>query len=311
MKIAVTAGDVNGIGLELFTKVLDSFHDDLILYSNKNIYQSYLESSGIQYKDCNIENISFDYTPELGVLSSESGNHAIQSIQKAVDDAIDGNVDAIVTLPINKESVYKAGWKFPGHTEYFANKFSEHEYNMLLAFEKVRVIPLTIHIPLNEVSSYLSFDLIKRKIKSFEKSLKTDFGIKKPRIAVLGLNPHAGENGSIGKEEIELIIPVINDLNEINIFGPFPADGFFGFGDYLKYDGIVSMYHDQGLIPLKLISKGAGVNITSGLPIVRTSPDHGTAFDIAGKNVADAESLKQSIILAKEIVKNRKGYNES
>lgn len=307
MKIAVTAGDVNGIGLELFTKVLDHFYDDLILYSNKGTYNSYLKAVGLTPNHCEIKNIDFDYKPQLGTLSSKSGKHAILSIQDAVNDAIQGKVDAIVTLPINKESVYKAGWKYPGHTEFFADKFKEHDFNMLLAYENIRVIPITIHVPLKEVSNKISSELIKSKIRSFKNSLVQDFGIKNPRIAILGLNPHAGENGTIGNEELEIIIPAINDLKELNLDGPFPADGFFGFGEYLNYDGIVSMYHDQGLIPLKLISKGAGVNVTSGLPIVRTSPDHGTAFEIAGKNIASAESLKQSIILAKEIVENRKG----
>lgn len=311
MKIGVSAGDVNGIGLEIFFRLLPEFKNELVLYCNSRTLNEYSEHCSFEIDHSAYELVDLPYYSEvdLGKIKYDSGKHSIISIEKAFEDVIDSKNAALVTLPINKDSVYKAGWNFPGHTEFFASKFPDHEFNMILAYKDLRVIPITIHTPLRRVSTNLSVDLIRSKVESFYRSIKKDFGIKEPKIAVLGLNPHAGENGSIGNEEIEIIGPAIKGFLD-GIEGPFPSDGFFGFGAYKNYDGIVSMYHDQGLIPLKLLAKGNGVNFTSGLPIIRTSPDHGTAYEIAGKNIADPESLRQSIILAKQILKNRKGNDK-
>ena len=217
-------------------------------------------------------------------------------------------IDVLVTAPINKNSIHSEEFKFPGHTEYIAAKLGEgNKPLMILMNDALKVALVTIHEPISKVASLITKELVCEKIQQLNNSLKYDFGIEIPKIAVLALNPHAGDGGLIGKEEQEFIKPAIDEMVAENIqcFGPFSADGFFGSGDYRKFDAVLAMYHDQGLIPLKTISMDDGVNFTAGLPVVRTSPDHGTAYDIAGKGVADENSLRQAIFTALDIFKRR------
>ncbi|HRP60663.1 MAG TPA: 4-hydroxythreonine-4-phosphate dehydrogenase PdxA, partial [Vicingus sp.] len=235
-----------------------------------------------------------------------AGKYAFLSLEAACKDLFDGKIDAIVTAPINKDNIQSDQFKFPGHTEYLTEKF-EGESLMLLTNENLKVGIATNHIPVSAIAKSLTVDKIFSKLKILNKSLVQDFAINSPRIAVLGLNPHAGDNGLIGKEEQEIIIPAINSAKSIGlqVFGPYPADGFFGSANYLKFDAILAMYHDQGLIPFKTLSFGEGVNFTAGLNIIRTSPDHGVAYDIAGKNCANEQSFRSAVYLAIDVFRNR------
>lgn len=324
MSFIFSCGDVNGIGLEIFYKYFNEnqcVDDKIAIACNKNSLIEYFEKLSFKYVinkdelainnnkiniiDCiNYSNINF------GEVKKDAGLLATESIDKAAKLVEENIYDFIVTLPIQKETMYLADWDFTGHTEYFNKYYKESTTQMMLFSENLRVVPLTIHIPLKDVSSSINIDSILTNIIEFNNSLKLNFGIESPRIAVLGLNPHAGENGSIGDEEINIISPAIKKAKEkgVNVEGPFPADGFFGFGDFKNYDGILSMYHDQGLIPLKLYAEGGGVNFTSGLRIIRTSPDHGTAMNIAGKNIANYKSLSESIEYGIKIKNNRLIY---
>jgi 4-hydroxythreonine-4-phosphate dehydrogenase len=247
-----------------------------------------------------------------GESSPAAGSWAVKSIQRAMQDLEAGLIDVIVTAPINKQNVQGPEFNFPGHTEYFASKTGNSNYLMMLVNENLRVGTVTGHVPIQEVASKISVDLIMSRLKVMEHSLVQDFGIRGPKIAVLGLNPHAGDGGVIGKEEEQIIIPALKKAQQENmyVFGPFAADGFFGSGAWKSYDGVLAMYHDQGLIPFKSIAFHHGVNFTAGLPIVRTSPDHGTGYDIVGKNVADPSSLREAVYLAIDIFRNRKVATE-
>lgn len=325
MKIIITSGDPNGIGIEVLLKAfshidIDNYPENLDFFvaGNKSTIMDYaakikcnfiIEDNFITIENRKIEIIDCcdEVTIELGKPTYESGKYAARAIEFAVDETISGKFDAVVTMPVSKEALYLAGWKYPGHTEMLGAKCGLQNQQMILLTGSVRVALATVHIPLHEVSSKINSSDIADSLKTFINCLKRDFGISEPKIAVLGLNPHAGESGAIGNEEIDEIIPAINTVrrNDIIIAGPFPADGFFAHREYLNYDGILAMYHDQGLIPLKMIAGEGGVNITAGLPIVRTSPAHGTAYNIAGKNIASPQSAVESIKLAIEIVKNR------
>ena len=231
----------------------------------------------------------------------------------AVKEYREGKIDVLVTAPINKKTIHSDAFHFPGHTEYIEAQLGEGNHAlMILMNNSMRVALATVHEPISKVASLLSKDLIKEKLRILYKTLKRDFGIEIPRIAVLALNPHASDDGLIGKEESEIIKPAIDDMvaDNIQCFGPFSADGFFGSGDYRKFDAILAMYHDQGLIPLKALDMECGVNYTAGLPVVRTSPDHGTAYDIAGKGVASAESMRQAIFAAIDILRCRRNEKE-
>lgn len=324
MKIGITIGDVNGIGIEVMIKSLKRF---LILNNNKSIefiifgngksINEYLEKSNIQGEVLNnqlildfgafdIFNIK-DYSPvEFGQVSAPAGKLAAESVIIAAQSALKSEIDAMVTMPLNKESIHLAGIDFPGHTELIASLCGIKTPLMILFSENFRVALLTIHEPLRRVPDLVTKERIYEITKIFAYSLNIDFGLE-PKIAVLGLNPHAGENGNIGTEENDIISPAINELIKqgMNVSGPFASDGFFARHEHNNYNGIIAMYHDQGLIPLKYASKGNGVNFTAGLPIIRTSPDHGTAFSLAGKNIADETSSYQALIAAIEIYKNR------
>ena len=240
-----------------------------------------------------------------------AGKYALLSLEKATQALINNNIDALVTAPINKSNIQSEEFKFIGHTEYLGAKLNGKPLMLLCNNNGLRVALATGHIPLKDVASAISIENISEKINQLHLSLIKDFGVRKPKIAVLALNPHAGDNGAIGNEEKEIIIPAI-EKTKINglIFGPYSADGFFGNDTYKKFDGILAMYHDQGLIPFKSLAFIEGVNFTAGLNAVRTSPDHGTAYDIAGKNIANEQSFKQAIYTAIDVYKNRNLFKE-
>jgi 4-hydroxythreonine-4-phosphate dehydrogenase len=283
------------------------------LNENEFNYQAIRDAKEIQQRKINVINVWNDevqITP--GTPNSDSGKFAIQSLEKASQDLADGKIDVLVTAPFSKDEVTKSGFKFSGHTEYLAEMSGVEEALMILMAGSLRVALVTVHVPLKEVSQAITKEKIIRKIQQFEDSLKKDFSIIKPRIAVLGLNPHAGENGKLGLEEKEVIFPAIQAAKNEGrfIFGPYAADGFFGSTLRHQFDGVLAMYHDQGLAAFKAIAFEDGVNFTAGLPIVRTSPDHGTAYDIAGKNQASEHSIRSAIYAACDILKSRKFIKE-
>jgi 4-hydroxythreonine-4-phosphate dehydrogenase len=327
MRIIFSMGDPNGIGVEVMLKAVAVFDKsfphageiEFHISGNPDVILKYCELIGLNPEPrkagfylnnrfYTILNCMSTADLEFGKISLESGKLSAEAVELAVEATIDGKYDAMVTMPVSKSALYLAGWKFPGHTEMIAHACGTTRQLMILATGSLRVAPATIHIPIKEVPFSISKDLLIKKLEIFNHSLLQDFGIKIPSLAVLGLNPHAGEEGSIGMEEINIISPAIEEVkaHNINVSGPYPSDGFFAHGDYKRYDGVLSMYHDQGLIPLKLIAAGGGVNFTAGLPIVRTSPDHGTAFALAGKGSANPGSAVDAIEMAIEIVNNRK-----
>jgi 4-hydroxythreonine-4-phosphate dehydrogenase len=327
LKVGITIGDINGIGPEIIVK---SLKDNRILtdftpviYGSSKVISFYKRNLNIQefnFNSCksadeiqnkkinliNVWNDEFEIYP--GVANDIGGKYAFKSLEAATSDIASGKIDVLVTAPISKDNIQKAGFQFPGHTEYLAELSGVKSALMVLVSPFLRVALVTTHLPLKEISSTLTKELVVSKIKQFENSLIKDFGIQRPRIAVFGLNPHAGENGKLGSEEQEIILPAITTAKNEGIFayGPFAADGFFGSEIKNQFDGILAMYHDQGLAAFKALSFDDGVNFTADLPIVRTSPDHGTAFDIAGKNCASEQSLRSAIYLALDIFKNRK-----
>jgi len=249
---------------------------------------------------------------ELGKSTEFGGEGSIKALELAVSDMKAGKIDVLVTAPINKQNVQTDKFKFPGHTEFLANAFDTKEVLMLMVSEIMRVGVVTGHIPLLDVPKNISEELILRKLRILNSTLLKDFGIRKPRIAVLGLNPHAGDSGVLGKEEQDIIIPAITKANEENIvaLGPYPSDGFFGSDKFSKFDAILAMYHDQGLTPFKALSFDDGINFTAGLPVIRTSPAHGTAFEIAGEGVASENSFRKALYLAVDLFKNNLTYKE-
>lgn len=330
-KIGITCGDINGIGLEVIIK---TFADNRMLqncipviYCNAKAAVQYRKSihltdfgfhqiknvNDATNKNVNLLNVyDKEVKLEFGVSSSQAGELALASINAAIADLKAGLIDMIVTAPINKDNIQSPEFKFAGHTEYFAQQFDAKEHLMFLISDNLKVGTVTGHIPISQVAANLTVEKIVSKAKLMVSSLQKDFGIRKPRIAILGLNPHAGDNGVIGDEEKNIIIPAIEKLKEHGLlaFGPFGADGFFGSGIFTKYDAALSMYHDQGLIPFKTLAFENGVNYTAGLPIVRTSPDHGTAYDLAGKNIASESSFRYAVYHAIDILANRKLESE-
>lgn len=323
--IAITLGDINGVGPEIVIKALSDPRmlnqvTPVIFGSSKTIsyYRKLLkiDDFSVSYlkegQEPNIKKVNlvecWDEIAEinLGEAKKDAGEKALKALDMACDFLEKGQVDAVVTAPINKATIQSDTFNFPGHTEYFGEKFGGKPL-MLMVADNLRIAVATGHVPIKEVSALITHERIEKSIKKLIKSLKKDFGISKPKIAVLGLNPHAGEDGLLGQEEIEVIKPAINQFKEKGelVFGPFPADGFFGSGSYKKYDGILAMYHDQGLVPFKSLSFGKGVNYTAGLSIIRTSPDHGTGYSITGKGEASETSMRSAIYLAADILKNR------
>jgi len=331
-RIGITMGDLNGIGPEVVIKALADnrllAHITPVIYGSSRVlsyYKKLMELEEFNYsqvkgkgqffpKAINVVNCWEDVIEiNPGRPSKESAKGALLALHKVVEEAREGLIDGFVTAPIDKNTIYGEDFPYRGHTEYLTEAFKATESLMFMIGENLRVGLVTEHVPIKDIVSHITKERIELKIRLMELSLRQDFNIQKPRIAVLGLNPHAGDEGLIGQEENQIIKPVIGDLKNKGklIFGPFPADGFFGSGAHLKYDGILAMYHDQGLIPFKTLAFDNGVNFTAGLPVVRTSPDHGTAYSIAGKNQADESSMRQAIHLANDIIKVRQPIMEA
>lgn len=331
LKIGISIGDINGIGLEVILKNVAnpelSKRATFVIYGSSKVvsyHKNIVEVDFHFHQAPNIDRIhrekvnvincwSDTVNITLGKATEEGGQYAIKSLEAAVNDLRHGMIDALVTAPINKQAMKLASFPFPGHTEYITQKLEAEESLMFMVHEDIKVGLVTNHLPLGEVQQRLDKRLLIRKIRLMEKSLRIDFGIERPTIAVLGLNPHAGDEGAIGYEEEAFIRPAVIELKKkgMLVMGPYAADGFFGSGQYKKFDGILAMYHDQGLIPFKLLSFGQGVNFTAGLNGVRTSPDHGTAYDLAGENKADASSFRQALYMALDIARNRKAHFEA
>lgn len=330
-KIGITIGDINGVGPQVIIKALSNemllnectpviYGSSKALGYHKNIVGEqgfhFVSSDGenitsnkINVVNCWTDGVSID----LGKATVEGGKCAYIALDRAVNDLKAGYIDALVTAPINKHAMKLAQFPFLGHTEYIADQCeASGDELMLMVSKEMRVAVISTHIPVSEVASHVTQERVKRCILSLEESLKKDFGIERPTIAVLGLNPHAGDTGEIGHEDEEIIKPIIIELKKQGkiISGPFPADGFFGGTHFKKYDAILAMYHDQGLIPFKAFSFGNGVNFTAGLDVVRTSPDHGTGYDIVDRNLADPSSMRQAIFNAIDIFRSRKEYEE-
>ncbi|HYG15321.1 MAG TPA: 4-hydroxythreonine-4-phosphate dehydrogenase PdxA [Bacteroidia bacterium] len=330
-KIGITLGDYNGIGVEIILKALQ---DTRILQYCVPIVFGSVKVISFYRKMLEMNEINFNYIKSIdqanlkrpnlftvweeeteikpGQPSPVAGNYAFKSLEAVVSAAKAGLLDAIVTAPIDKNTIQNENFKFPGHTEYLAKEFGADKSMMLLTGEDLCVGLVTGHVPLKDVSSHLSQEKIMAKLRILNNSLQTDFGITKPRIAVLALNPHAGDGGLLGREEIEIITPAIEKIREDNIlaFGPFASDGFFAARQHKKYDAVLAMYHDQGLIPFKYLEVEDGVNYTAGLPVIRTSPDHGTAYDIAGKNKASESSMRSAIYMAIDLLRTRNREND-
>ena len=331
IKVGITHGDINGIGYEVIIKTLLEPH--MLEMCTPIIYGS-PKVAAYHRKALNIDNLSFNHVRnaneahlkriniinciddnvrvELGKSTREAGESSFNALDAACIDLELGLIDVLVTAPINKDNIQSEHFSFPGHTEFLAQRFKTDNYVMLMVSETMKMGVVTTHMPLSEVSKKITKEAVLSKLRIIAKSLLQDFSIAKPRIAVFGLNPHAGDNGLLGTEENDIIIPAILQAKKEGIIalGPYPADGFFGSEDYRKFDAILAMYHDQGMIPFKLASFEQGVNYTAGLPVIRTSPAHGTAYSIAGENKASHESFRQAMFLAVDIFKNRKIYKE-
>ncbi|MBO5133554.1 MAG: 4-hydroxythreonine-4-phosphate dehydrogenase PdxA [Bacteroidaceae bacterium] len=327
IRVGITHGDTNGVGYELIFKtfsepaILELFTP--IVYGSPKAAAYHRKAIDLHVDWCVVSSAAEaqpgklnmvacfeeEVNIELGQPTPDAGRAALRSIDRAIDEYKKGWVDVLVTAPVNKATIQNCGCKFTGHTEYIQEKLGgEDEALMILLNENLRVALTTTHLPLKDVAAAITRENVEKKIRIFYHSLRHDFLIPAPRIAVLALNPHSGDSGLLGAEEKESIRPAIDAMVEegIQCFGPYPADGFFGAGMYTHFDGILAMYHDQGLAPFKALSDGDGVNFTAGLPIVRTSPDHGTAYDIAGQGVAEENSFRQAIYMAIDIFRNRK-----
>lgn len=331
IRVGITIGDINGVGPEVIIKTLSHptvvqlctpviYGSSKVVSYHKNIvnpadfsFNTTGSADKIYTNRINVVNVwQENINIELGKETEEAGKIAHIALDQAVRDLKDGHIDVLVTAPISKNAMKLAGFTYPGHTEYLAHEFGVKEGLMMMVADNRRMALNTVHIPIRDVPDAISLEGIKNKLKTLISSLQIDFGIARPMIAVLGLNPHAGENGTIGKEEEEIIRPAILECKKAGnvVMGPYPADGFFGSMNFNKYDAILAMYHDQGLIPFKLLNFNNGVNYTAGLPFVRTSPDHGTAFDIAGKNEADPASFRAALFAAIDIYQARKMHQE-
>jgi 4-hydroxythreonine-4-phosphate dehydrogenase len=327
--VGISIGDLNGIGSEVVLKTFEDsrmlefctpviFANVKIISAIKKTFESTAAIHGIDTLEqivigkINVLNVWKEHLElNYGANDDALGKYAIKSFIAATKALKEGKVDVLVTAPINKYNIQSDDFKFPGHTDYL-NQELAGDALMFMVQDNLRVGLLTDHIPVNDVASHLTEQLITKKIETINQSLTQDFSINKPKIAVLGLNPHAGDGGVIGKEDDTLLKPVIKKLFEKGtlVFGPYPADGFFGNSQYEKFDAVIAAYHDQGLIPFKTLSFGNGVNYTAGLDKIRTSPDHGTAYDIAGKGIANHNSFKEAVFLAIDIYNSRNEYGE-
>ena len=332
IRIGITQGDINGVGYEVILKTFSdptmlelctpiiygspkvaAYHrKSLDLPTNFSIVNSASEAAPnrLSVVNCTDDEVKVEFSKP----DPEAGKAALGALEKAIEEYKAGLIDVIVTAPINKHTIQSEEFSFPGHTEYIEEKLGNGgKALMILMKDNLRVALVTGHIPLAQVASKITVEDIVSKLRIFNQSLRQDFGIVRPRIAVLALNPHAGDAGLLGKEEEEIIIPAIQEAEKKGVmsFGPYAADGFFGSQVYDKFDGVLAMYHDQGLAPFKTLAMDDGVNYTAGLSIVRTSPAHGTAYDIAGQNVASEESFRQALYAALDIYRNRIRYREA
>ncbi len=330
IRVGITQGDINGIGYEIILKTLaDNRMNDLcvpIIYGSSRVASYYRKLiSSMENFNVNVINaageahpkrvnlincISDELKVEPGKSTEDSAQAALRSLEAAIADLKAGKIDVLVTAPFNKHCMQSAQFNFPGHTEYLSAAFDAKEHLMLLINDTLRVGVVTGHVPLAKVPEALSQERILSKLQLLNKTLIRDFAIRRPRIAVLGLNPHAGDSGLLGQEEEDIISPAIAEANKKNIlaFGPYPADGFFGVASYRRFDAVLSMYHDQGLVAFKALAFDEGVNYTAGLPYVRTSPDHGVGYDIAGTDSASPDSFRAALYAACDIFNNRKQY---
>ena len=329
--VGITQGDGNGIGYEVIIKsladarILDSFTP--VIYGSSKIFGFYRKQiHEIDAMDTYVINSAKDAHPkrinivnclgdnvfvEPGRATPESAKSAIRSLECAVEDIKKGYIDVLVTAPINKKAMVREGFGYNGHTEYLENVFGVDEVAMLMVSDILKIGVVTAHIPLKDVPSSITREKIVAKLQMMDRSLRRDFGVESPRIAVLGLNPHCGDDGLLGGEEESIILPAVKQAQEAGIqaFGPYSPDGFFGLGNYGRFDATLAMYHDQGLAPFKALAFERGVNFTAGLPIVRTSPDHGTAYEMAGRDEADPHSMMSAIYTAIDIYRNREAYD--
>ena len=331
IKVGITHGDINGIGYEVIIKALaDSRILDMctpIVYGSAKVaayYRKAMDSEIFTFntistardanpKRVNIINcVSDEVRVEIGKSTKQAGEASLAALEAAVRDLKSGDIDVVVTGPINKENIQSETFSFPGHTEYFAKEFNTKNFLMLMISDILKVGVVTGHIPLSKVVESITKEKVLSNLRVLHKTLLEDFSIHKPRIAVLGVNPHAGDGGVIGDEEERIILPAIKQANEEGIIalGPYPADGFFGSGEFKKFDATLAMFHDQGLIPFKSFAFDAGVNYTAGLPIIRTSPGHGTAYSLAGTGTASEESFRNALYLAIDLFENRRQYKE-
>lgn len=328
--VGISQGDINGIGLEVVLKtLLEPGIADIctpVLFSSQKTVSYYRKVLGLEefsfnpmreFSQINSKKVNVfvcyeeEVNIEMGKLTEVGGKYAYISLEKATQALLDKNIDVLVTAPINKSNIQGENFKFVGHTEYLGSMLSGDPLMLMCSENGLRIAVATGHIPLKEVHSKLTVDGVAGKIVQLHESLIKDFGVRKPKIAVLGLNPHAGDGGAIGNEDKEIIIPAIEKAKTNGlVYGPYSADAFFGNGTYKQFDAVLAMYHDQGLIPFKTIAFNEGVNFTAGLNAVRTSPDHGTGYDIAGKNLANEQSFKRAMYAAIDIFKNRQLYAE-
>lgn len=328
--IGFTCGDINGIGIELLIKTLsDNRILDIctpVIFANNKVINFYrkgltgyninftnLKDLGrINHKQLNLYNCwEEEININPGILNDTGGQYAVKSLTAAAQALKENKIDGLVTAPIHKNNTQSQQFNFTGHTPYLKNLFGAQDVAMLMIAENMRIALLTEHVAVKDIAQHITKDKILSKLQILNNSLKRDFNINKPRIAILGLNPHAGDEGLIGKEEEEIIKPSIKEAKykDIFCFGPYPADAFFARGHYEKFDGVLAMYHDQGLIPFKSMAIGEGVNFTAGLPVVRTSPDHGVAFDIAGQGKADESSFREAAFKCVDIIVGRREYD--
>lgn len=331
IKVGISHGDINGISYEIIMKTL--LESSIMEICTPIVYGS-PKVAAYHRKALNIDNLSFTHIRatheavsnraniincidenirvELGKSTESAGESSFLALERAVTDLRRNNIDVLITAPINKDNIQSDKFRFPGHTEYLAQEFKTQDYVMLMVSETMKIGVVTGHVPLSDVPRKITKEKILSKLRIIHRSLVQDFAATNPRIAVLGLNPHSGDSGLLGKEEQDIIVPALAEARNEGIMalGPYPADGFFGSGDYVKFDAILAMYHDQGLIPFKMSCFEKGVNYTAGLPVIRTSPAHGTAYNIAGEGKALPDSFREALYLALDIHKNRRIYSE-
>lgn len=329
IKLGISIGDINGIGCEVALKTFEDsrmldFCTPILFASNKMIanqkialnleidYHSIQNISEARDGKFNVVNVWKEIPKiQFGEATKEAGEFAIKSLRAATEALKNGEIDVLVTAPINKNTIQSEDFNFPGHTDFLAQEL-EGESLMFMVTDELKIGLLTDHVAVKDAPAAINPILIRTKVRTIEKSLQMDFGIRRPKVALLGINPHSGDNGTIGQEDEDILKPVIKEMSDAGhlVFGPYSADSFFGSDGYKNFDAILAAYHDQGLIPFKTLSFGKGVNYTAGLSKIRTSPDHGTAYEIAGKGEADYNSFKEAVFSALSIFKNRKEYSE-